>query len=713
MSGGRKRNPEGEPGARRVSERRIGIRKESRSGAGTKKIRHGEGREEPLEKCRKFVRRNRDCLAVLVCVLAVLLCFAGQKEGFHLDEVLSYDLANAEYNPFILPNQPVGRLAKYVEEEIRGGSFWETCANLGDTLRDLVVNRGESKILNYEADVYPDAVWIGRDRFRDYLTVTDRDAFQYLSVYFNARTDIHPPLYYMLLHTVCSVFRGSASPFLGCLTNILVVLASCVLLMKLGILLEEKGIAPRGYGRAGGMCAALLYGISRGGIVSMLLSRMYSLLTFFLLLTFYIHVKKWLGEGFAVKKFRLAAVTAAGFLTQYFFVLYCIPLAAVTAGLLLFRKRFRELRIYAVCMFLAGAAALVLFPFALEDVFSSSFGQSVAESMGNALGEYGMRLRIFGQLLTEGYFGSMALGISVIVLIGGGWILLAAGRKKKEYREVVDKANMSDTSAAEGTVDGTGNGETENGTVDGTGDGETVDGIGSREAENRTGSGESKALWLLYLIPALSFFLLSAEAVPFWELRYMMPVFPFIAILLAVGLVKIFHGAERIRKERIGKEGIRKERIKKEEIGKERRGYLILVPAALLVVVSIFTYDNTLLYKGYNNQLEIARQYRNLPCVCVYEWEGYYCNVPEFMEYDRTLITGLWEFRDKHDISGMEEDQIILLRKTVVNEEETLAILEGYGWKVEKILMEEEESVYGDTLYLCVKAEQNQSGGER
>lgn len=704
------------------SERRAwgekGVRKEdwnpegqSRSGAGTKKIRHGEGREEPLEKCRKFVRRNRDCLAVLVCVLAVLLCFAGQKEGFHLDEVLSYDLANAEYNPFILPNQPVGRLAKYVEEEIRGGSFWETCANLGDTLRDLVVNRGESKILNYEADVYPDAVWIGRDRFRDYLTVTDRDAFQYLSVYFNARTDIHPPLYYMLLHTVCSVFRGSASPFLGCLTNILVVLASCVLLMKLGILLEEKGIAPRGYGRAGGMCAALLYGISRGGIVSMLLSRMYSLLTFFLLLTFYIHVKKWLGEGFAVKKFRLAAVTAAGFLTQYFFVLYCIPLAAVTAGLLLFRKRFRELRIYAVCMFLAGAAALVLFPFALEDVFSSSFGQSVAESMGNALGEYGMRLRIFGQLLTEGYFGSMALGISVIVLIGGGWILLAAGRKKKEYREVVDKANMSDTSAAEGTVDGTGDGETVDGTGSrraGTGDGETVDGTGSREGENGTGSGESKALWLLYLIPALSFFLLSAEAVPFWELRYMMPVFPFIAILLAVGLVKIFHGAERIRKERIGKKGIRKEGI-----GKERRGYLVLVPAALLVAVSIFTYDNTLLYKGYNNQLEIARQYRNLPCVCVYEWEGYYCNVPEFMEYDRTLITGLWEFRDKHDISGMEEDQIILLRKTVVNEEETLAILEGYGWKVEKILMEEEESVYGDTLYLCVKAEQNQSGGER
>lgn len=54
-----------------------------------------------------------------------------QPEGsYHMDELLSFELANARYNPWIVPTQPEGRLAKFVNEEIEGDSAGEVLENL-------------------------------------------------------------------------------------------------------------------------------------------------------------------------------------------------------------------------------------------------------------------------------------------------------------------------------------------------------------------------------------------------------------------------------------------------------------------------------------------------------------------------------------------------------------------------------------------------------
>ena len=54
-------------------------------------------------------------LAVLLCLLLMGIGIS-QKEGYHMDELLSFELADARYNPWIVPTQPVGRLAKFVDE---------------------------------------------------------------------------------------------------------------------------------------------------------------------------------------------------------------------------------------------------------------------------------------------------------------------------------------------------------------------------------------------------------------------------------------------------------------------------------------------------------------------------------------------------------------------------------------------------------------------
>ena len=94
-----------------------------------------------------------ELLAVILC-LVLMGAGVSRKEGYHMDELLSFELANARYNPWIVPTQPVGRLAKFMNEEIQGDSLGETFGNLKDTVTDVLTNRSGSKLLSYKADVY-------------------------------------------------------------------------------------------------------------------------------------------------------------------------------------------------------------------------------------------------------------------------------------------------------------------------------------------------------------------------------------------------------------------------------------------------------------------------------------------------------------------------------------------------------------------------------
>lgn len=170
-------------------------------------------------KGKERLKRNKWQLAVLILVLLVQCFYISQKDGYHMDELLTFELANAEYNPWIVPTQPVGRLAKFMQQEIYGDSLGETLGNLKDTVADVLRNRGSSKLLSYKADVYEQPVWITREQFHEYITVGDRDGFNYPSVYFNVKDDNHPPLYFMLVHTMSSLFRDRISPWMGCVFN--------------------------------------------------------------------------------------------------------------------------------------------------------------------------------------------------------------------------------------------------------------------------------------------------------------------------------------------------------------------------------------------------------------------------------------------------------------------------------------------------------------
>ena len=573
-----------------------------------------------------------ELLAVILC-LGVLCVGVSFKEGYHMDELLSFELADARYNPWIVPTQPEGRLAKFVREEIQGDSFGETLMNLKSTVTDVLKNRGSSKLLSYKADVYEEPAWITSGQFQDYVTVDGSDAFDYLSVYFNVKDDNHPPVHFMLLHTMSSLFPGILSPWLGCTINLICVGITLWLLLRLGRQLSEI-FGMEEQGRLLGILAVLLYGLSTGALASVLLIRMYCLLSCLCVALLSMHVEKWKEHGFDRSNKGLIAITVLGFLTQYFFLFYCILLAAVTAAGLLCSKRMRELWIYIRSMVVAAVIGLVLFPFAIADVFSSGRGVEALDNLASGFAGYGARLLAFARILADRTVGDLLLGagcVTAVVLAVVLWYRRHKGQELSMSREV-------------------------------------------------------RGILCMLIIPVVGYYLLASRMSPYLVDRYVMPMFPMIALLFALLLCCL------------GK------RLAKASGWKERLVGIGLM--ALIIVVQglrVASYDGEYLYRGYGQQEQLAEEYASLPCICVYAGVGYYENLPEFMHYDRTLLVTAEELAERKDVDSLRMlDRVVVLIKPGVEEETVSSVLrERYGMEPEETLFS--EGVHGDNIYLYVR----------
>lgn len=596
-----------------------------------------------LKRIGSTVKRNCGEILAVMAALAMLCGFVSMKEGFHMDELISYEFANAEYNPWIVPTQPEGRLAKFMHNEIDGETLGETLSNLTAEIKDVLQNRGGSKLLSYKADVYEEPVWITREQFRDYITVDRGDAFNYLSVYFNILTDVHPPLYYMVLHTVSSVFQGRAEAWMGCLINLAAIAIVMVLLVKIGRLMASA----LGMGeKAGsvGFCCALFYGFSAGAVATTLLTRMYGMVTLWCVAYFWLILKKWEDREYDRRNLRLILITALGFWTQYFFLFYCILLAAVAAVALLRSKRVKEFWCFVRSMLLSAVLGLAVFPFAVQDVISSDRGVEALENLTEGMSGFGMRLAAFLDIVQSrtfsGWFWVMLLVLAVFVSI---YIRTTSGKQDMPEEK--------------------------------------------REKDSLAGKNRRTLLWML-LFPAAGYFLLAARMSPYLVDRYVMPVFPFVILAGVLALSRLLWAVKKSVPEKLGR-GI---------VG------TVCILTLLLQVFGLIRYDGSYLYRGYRMQEKRAEQYADYSCICVYGGVRYYENLKEFTQYEKTLLLTLEELEnrmDRESIAGL--DRIVVLVKSGIDCRQVTDILNReYGFVPEDSEWVEEEP-YGDTVFLVRK----------
>ena len=160
---------------------------------------------------------------MLAALLALMASIGARKDGFDIDEFFTYGLANSYHQPFL--NAETGR-------------------------------------------------WISGRAFSDYLTASGH-AHEYLNVYENQIADVHPPLYYLFVHAVCSVFRNPPfTKWTGIGLNLFF-----FSLTQLGLLLLSARLLSDGERLTltpSALLPGLLYGLSAGAASSVVFIRNYA-----------------------------------------------------------------------------------------------------------------------------------------------------------------------------------------------------------------------------------------------------------------------------------------------------------------------------------------------------------------------------------------------------------------------------------------------------
>lgn len=365
----------------------------------------------------KKLSKEKWLLLLIVAVsLITMIIYGSQKEGYHLDEIYSYGLANSEYLPFMHFGESGYDVKDWMLEYGAGESFRDIVTNL---IKDFQILK-ECGFDIYSSEIYQDyliaqansadtftTTWVSGQDYRDYLAVSESNTFNYASVYYNQRGDVHPPLYYILLHTVCSVFQGTFSKWYGLTINFVVLTGTLLLLYRM----VDRHLG----GSRVALAVTAAYGLSNGFMTSAMYLRMYALLTLMTVLYCYVHLELAV-DDFQIKgkkRLMLVAATLGGFLTHYYFVLYAIGVAFVYVIWMVSRKKWRAVLKYIITLACTAAAGLCIWPFALKHVFLGYRGQASLDTITSGLFYLSKTKLIMDHIIWQ--------------LMGGHWWLLLVG----------------------------------------------------------------------------------------------------------------------------------------------------------------------------------------------------------------------------------------------------------------------------------------------
>jgi hypothetical protein len=319
------------------------------------------------------VKRNTAvCLLFLLIVLQLLVCiaFGVQKKGFHEDEYYSY---------------------------------YSTCRTAG----------------LYE----PDREWQSAETVRNEFTVLPGEGFNYGLVALTQSWDVHPPFYYDLLHTVCSLFPGTFTKWTGIAVNLFAFVAAQILLYLLSCEAQED--------RRLSLLICAVWGFHPMAVSFVMFIRMYETLSAFVIACALFHVRflRRMEEGAEAGKtagisrkvyfqtiLPLMVCGYLGFLTQYYYVIFFFFAGLFTFLWLLKHGRAGAAAVYTVSCIACLSAAVLTFPASLSQILHGYRGtEAVSEfvSKTNLL----QRLSFFLGLLNGSLYGGTFYAVAAVIVL--------------------------------------------------------------------------------------------------------------------------------------------------------------------------------------------------------------------------------------------------------------------------------------------------------
>ncbi len=289
-------------------------------------------------------KNSKSGLKYISIIMAVMLIFqvglitynfVFNKESYHSDEIWNYGMANSNYRPHLFAYGLPGNNStdfytndKRVPQEYNDGSI-----------------------------------------FSDYITVQKGEQFDFGSVYYNLANDLHPPMYFFLLHAVCSFFPDIFSPWIAFVINIAVMVIGQIFLYKASSRMLRSP--------AMGLVVCFLWGFSMGCMNVNNFLRMYSAVSMFSIIYLYYNVRVFNDEGSLKRNvITLMIITFMGTLTDYGFLYAAFPIAACMCFYLLFSKKIKKMLAYAFSVLGGVVISYLFFPYLFGQVFSSSTVES-------------------------------------------------------------------------------------------------------------------------------------------------------------------------------------------------------------------------------------------------------------------------------------------------------------------------------------------------
>ena len=300
-------------------------------------------------------------LFVLFSFLMIFTIFF--KTNFHLDEISSYTLSN----------------------------------NIGDIFLSFEDFQKYSPV---------------KDIFLQSMTASPTHRFNYANVFANQAADVHPPLYYILLHTICSFFPGTFSKWYAGVINIAFALLTLFFVHKLARAMFNG--ASTTSPRITIFLVSITFVFSAGIQNAVSFLRMYVMAMCWVTAFTFLLVDQIAKPHTRRFYLSLFAVAFLGAMTHYYCIVYTVFACAVYGVYLLAHKRWKETGLFAGAMALAGSVSVAVFPAMLQHMFFGYRGTEALDNLSDSSG-YVERLKAFFGILSQQVFGGWLLVLLIFI----------------------------------------------------------------------------------------------------------------------------------------------------------------------------------------------------------------------------------------------------------------------------------------------------------
>ncbi len=549
---------------------------------------------------KEYIIKNLKYVITILIIIIVCLFFIGKKEGFHEDEMFSYGSSNFLYDNVFRNYGKADPTTRFIIDKLINKNLFYNLKYY------LIDHRGEKDQILEDLKNENKPIWKTRDEAKDYLTIKGFDVTNYVSVYYNQARDVHPPLFYFAVHTISILFYGHFSKYIIFTINLIFFIASFLVIKQIMEKLDKEYLA---------LPAIILYGLSIGGLSTILFQRMYMMLTFFVLLfisancdivnnDFEINKKEWIKLGF---------ITVLGFLTQYYF---CI-IAVITAFCIFIgvcaKKDKKKTLTYIFNYLKIALIGIAIFPLCITHMFFSYRGVAY-----DALEKYrGFFEKLVDYLNLLG--NSFSIPVRCIGVIAIICIIRAIIRRKEEKKKNI--------------------------------------------------------IVLIWIITVIGYIVAIVKTAPELEyvhlLRYIMPIMPIVAMMMILTIDSFV-------------------------TNKKISEIVLSIMACGISIYGLLNYSPFFMYKGYNEYLKIANEYKDEKFVYIGANDfNHLQSMQEFATYKESLILNETEV----DLLTKDEklkqtDEFILSIKKYKDADKILAeIIEKTEFKEYELLLDDNGEV--------------------